>query len=366
MKKILLFVSLFAVFSCDEFKIHTEKWSIYAEEKDSLEILDSVKIAALISDYSVGRFVEIEKDTFFLPVNFEYLVSNVGKFNVPIGDLVITEDVNKYKPILFNSEDQDHREDSERITSLFFLPTNDSLAISRKKLESQFSKIDYIDHNSIIVGGTVYYYKYDKKRKGFELFYSIKMPMFNRDITPKELLYESVDILRMAKNLRSKKAKEFNWDKLNYVAPLHFPRYFTQPVIEEISARTRNLPENFQHIYKPENLELEVSVIKDSSLIVLSKDLKKTPLKRDYDLEDNYSPESIRILKNYLNYSSFDIEVSKTDTNTFYIEDFPGRTVLHFIPEKKILFTIKDTDFFNKYNDEIYFRYFKEVLIPKL
>ncbi|WP_103866699.1 hypothetical protein [Aquimarina sp. I32.4] len=365
-KTILSILLLIFLVGCFDFKINYETFYITLEEEDNLEILDPIKIAKLIDEPSVGRNVKIEGKNYFLPVNFDYHVSNVGKYRMPIGDLIITNEVNKYQPIRFNYEkDHSFRSGGGRNTFLFFLPSEDENAITKKKILKQYSHIDYIDNNSLISKSTVISYQYLEHKKGFEIFHSVKIP-YLKDVTLNESLYESVDVLRMAKHLKDTTSVEFNWEKIDYVTPPYFHRYFTEKVLDTIVMNTKKQPNNFKYNYKPDKLQLELSFVKDSALAILFKDLERTPLNKDFDIEKNYSKESLRILADYLSYFDYEILISKKNANTFYFKDGFSYLVLHFNPKKELLFIIKEDSTFNEYNYEIYFHFFNKNLIPKL
>ncbi|MEP0212980.1 MAG: hypothetical protein ABJD66_07190 [Cellulophaga sp.] len=349
-----------------DLNLRFDTFYITPELEDTLKIPTDEDIKNLISEPSVCRYVTEEDRKLLVPINFRAFKSTVGKYRVKVGDLVITEEVNKYNPIRFLTQEEDFRSDGMRNTFLFFLPSEDSLAITKEKLIKQHNRIDYADSTSIISGLELIHFKYNRLKKGFDLFHSQKIPGFNKDITDTEILYENIDILRMAKHLNDKNQKELNWEKLDNVVPLHFPRYFSNSLIDTIIVNTKRQPKNFRYTYEPNKLDFEFSIVKDSSLVKLLKDLKQTPVKKEIKIKNKYTKESLRVLKDQISYSSDYIEILHTeDTNTFIIDDGFENIILSFLPDKELLFFLEN-DNSGYYNDEIYYKYFKEVLLTKL
>ncbi|WP_435315091.1 hypothetical protein [Cellulophaga fucicola] len=351
--------------SCVELNTNYDTFYINTDLEDVLETPTDADIKNLLSEPSVCTYVTLEDKKLFVPVNYRAIKSGVGKYRVKVGDLMITEEVNSYNPIRFFNNQEDLRDDGMRNTFLFFLPSEDSLAITKEKLIKQRDRVDYADSTSIISGLELIHFKYNKLKKGFDLFHSQKIPGLDKDNTTTELLYENIDILRMAKHLNDENQKELNWEKLHNVVPVHFPRYFNS-LIDSVVAYTKQQPNNYRYTYDPNDLFFEFSIVKDSSLVTLLKDLKETPIKEEINIKNKYTKESLRVLKDHASYRSNYIEILYTeDENTFFMNDGFDGHILSFLPGKELLFVL-DNNNPKYYNNEIYYKYFKEVLLPKL
>ncbi|MFV0539852.1 MAG: hypothetical protein ACK5MZ_01260 [Aestuariibaculum sp.] len=345
-----------------DLSISHKKHTIYPSETDSLVVPDTILIKKLIDQPSVGRYIEIEGDTLFVPVNYKVSPLKVDeKHRVPMGDLLITSELNNYKAIRFFRNDENNGMFAMSNTFLFFIPSSDSLAITKKKLAKQFPHNNYIDHNSLISDRTIFMYSYNQERKGFEIFHTEMFPSFDKR-TKTEILYESIDMLRMAKHLYDSNINEYDWEKLDFVIPAYIYRYFEKPLVSEISDLANQMPNLFQYRLYPENLELEISVIKDSTLTGFYNELKHLSKNEDIDI-DELSDSSGKIIDKYLDVFGFDFKIDTFEGNTCHFHNTFDAWVLHFIPNKNLLFTIKCEE---PINSEIYMRFFLKELIPKL
>ncbi|MCL5246248.1 hypothetical protein M4I21_10545 [Cellulophaga sp. 20_2_10] len=351
--------------SCVELNTSYDTFYINPDVEDVLEIPIDADIKNLLSEPSVCAYVTLDDKKLFVPVNYRAIKGGVGTYRVKVGDLIITEEVNNYNPIRFFSNQEDLRADGIRNTYLFFLPSEDSLAITKEKLIKQHDRVDYADSTSIISGFEIIHFTYNNIKKGFDLFLSQKMPSHNANSTTTELFYENIDILRMAKHLNDENKIELNWKKLHNVVPVHFPRYFNS-LIDTVVAYTKQQPNNFRYTYDPNDLLFDFSIVKDSSLVTLLKDLRETPVKEEIYIKNKYAKESLRVLKDHAGYRSDYIEILYTeDKNTFFMDDGFDGHILYFLPDKELLFVLNN-DNSKYYNNEIYYKYFQEVLLPKL
>lgn len=364
----LIIISFQHLVSCNFPSNNTEEYWIYQQDRDILQSPDSSIIAKMIADYSVGQYIKIYDEKLFIPINYSYSASSVNKYHVPVGDLVVTEEINKYNPIIFNNKDNNIDFYPIANTLWCFVPEANPAAITIEKLKKQFKEIKFYDNNSIIADNSIILFQYDELKKGFYIFLSQNKlsPFFNDNYTKTELIYHYIDLLRLAKNLNNKSVKELDWSKIDYVIPKYLPRYLDVEIIDSIRSFVKVESPSIKSEFNFDNMDLKLSITKDPTGNSLITDLKQAKIGVDYDFETKLSEVSRNFLAKYYNIKESSLTILPNVIDFYSFEKSFETITFHQIPQNKYLVAIETDESFYPYYHEIISRYFNKTILKNL